>query len=71
MHLFVNVMIRFFSFCIFIKIYLFSCSNGCGHTCQVPKTLYKGEEQGRVGVKGPAASQRLVCARGRGCPSKT
>uniref|UniRef100_A0A8C8YUF3 WAP domain-containing protein n=1 Tax=Prolemur simus TaxID=1328070 RepID=A0A8C8YUF3_PROSS len=20
------------------------CSNGCGHTCQVPKTLYKGEE---------------------------
>ena len=24
MHLFVNVMIRFFSFCIFIKIYLFS-----------------------------------------------
>ena len=19
------------------------CSNGCGHTCQVPKTLYKGE----------------------------
>ncbi|DAA12529.1 TPA: Kallmann syndrome 1 protein [Bos taurus] len=47
------------------------CSNGCGHTCQVPKTLYKGEEQGRAGVKGPAASQRLVCARGRGCQSKT
>ncbi|ELK07556.1 Anosmin-1 [Pteropus alecto] len=22
------------------------CSNGCGHTCQVPKTLYKGEEEG-------------------------
>ena len=47
------------------------CSNGCGHTCQVPKTLYKGEEQGGAGAKGRPASLRLVCARGRGCRSST
>ncbi|KAG8524564.1 Anosmin-1 [Galemys pyrenaicus] len=25
------------------------CPNGCGHTCQVPKTPYKGKEPGRAG----------------------
>lgn len=23
------------------------CSNGCGHTCQLPKNLYKGDAEGR------------------------
>lgn len=32
------------------------CSNGCGHTCQVPKNLYKGRK--RLAFQ---MSQRKVC----------
>ncbi|KAF7466922.1 hypothetical protein GHT09_001652 [Marmota monax] len=37
------------------------CSNGCGHTCQVPKTLYKGKEQSPVGAEAVTVTE-AVCS---------
>lgn len=48
------------------------CSNGCGHTCQVPKNLYKGSSRRAERDASSFNAQNLLCALScRSCLIKT